>query len=204
MDGPQDSFTPVWRTPLAVMTLAWIGVALGGLLAAWRALELLPPAIAFALAMGIYVVAPVLLLVWAFLTMMRDPVTGWMAPSALLAFAGALVPAWQPLLDYGARLNFEAHRPQYDAIVADGRAGRLLSPAQRPGFWVEEHRDGVVFRYRPARPDRIVFPWSRNAILQAGVRYDARPCRPSARVKCVASGQPLADGYSHYRYLFRP
>jgi hypothetical protein len=203
MDGIGDRFRPVWRTPIAMMLLAWMGLAVGALLGAWRAVEILPPTIAVAMALSIFVAAPAVLLVWAFWTMMRDPVTGWIAPSALLAFGGAMIPAWEPLLDYGARLNFETHRAAYDAIVADGRSGRLRATAAGAS-WVMEDRQGVVFRYRPSRPGRIDFVWSRGAILQAGVRYDAEPCRPTLRMKCLAAGAPLTDGYSHYRYLFRP
>jgi hypothetical protein len=203
MDDPGDSFTPVWRSPLAMVLLAWMVLAIGGILGAWRAMEALPPMMALGLAMGLFVLAPVLLLAWSFWTMMRDPVTGWIAPSALLTFLGAMVPAWGPLLDAGVRLNFETHHAAYDVIVADSRAGRLMRASSSPGGWVEEDRDGLRFRYRGGRPERIDFIWSRNQFLEAGVRYNARPCRPTVRVKCLAAGLPLDNGYSHY-VLLRP
>ncbi|MBL8556936.1 MAG: hypothetical protein JNL41_21875 [Phenylobacterium sp.] len=198
-----DSFTPVWRSPLALMMLAWMGLAIGGILGAWRTIEALPPMIALSVGVGLLLVAPAMLLVWSFWAMMRDPVTGWIAPSALLAFLGGMIPAWGPLLDAGIRLNFESHHAAYDEIVADSRAGRLVKATSSPGGWVEEDRDGLRFRYRGGRPERIDFIWSRNQFMEAGVRYNARPCRPTPRLKCLAAGLPLSDGYSHY-VLLRP
>ena len=64
---------------------------------------------------------------WSFWAMLREPMTGWLAPTILLAFCGAFVPASRPLLDAGAWLNFNAHRPAYDAIVAEAaRRGLIL------------------------------------------------------------------------------
>lgn len=203
MDDLGDSFTPVWRAPLAMVLLAWMAAAVCTVLGAWRILEALPPVMALGVGVGLLVVAPALLLVWSFWTMMRDPVTGWIAPSALLGFLGGMIPAWGPLLDTGIRLNFETHRPAYEAIVADGRAGRLVRATTSPGGWVEEDRDGLKFRYRGGRPERIDFIWSRNDFLEAGVRYNAHPCHPTPQLKCLAAGLPLAEGYSHY-VLLRP
>ncbi|MBL8769817.1 MAG: hypothetical protein JNK30_00420 [Phenylobacterium sp.] len=203
MDNPGDSYTPVWRTPLAMALLAWMGLAIGAIVGVWRGLETLPPGVVLGLAAGLLVACPVLLLIWSFWTMMRDPVTGWIAPSALLAFLGGMVPAWGPLLDAGVRLNFESHRPTYEAVVADAAAGRLARLSAAPGGWVEEDRDGLRFRYRGGRPERIDFIWARNAYIEAGVRYNARPCRPTPRMKCLGAGLPLANGYSHY-VLLRP
>jgi hypothetical protein len=195
-----DEPRPIWRRWVAVALVAWMALAVGGLLMAWRLAEILPPGMVPALGLGVFVAAPSVLMIWSFWTMLRDPMTGWIAPSALFAFAGALVPAWQPLLDAGMRLNFEAHRPTYDSIVAEAKGGRMaLTPD--PSGWIEGDRDGVRFRYNVARPGRVEFLWSRDPLFETGVRYDDAPCTPTPKLKCIARGRLLEGHYFHYWFI---
>ena len=43
--------------------------------------------------------AALTLLVWGFWAMLREPMTGWLAPTLVLAFCGAFIPAFRPLFD---------------------------------------------------------------------------------------------------------
>jgi hypothetical protein len=98
------------------------------------------------------------------------------------------------LSDLGARLNFERHRPAYEAIIADAKAGRLV--ADREGR-VEGRRGDVRFRYRADRPSMVDFAWA-GAPLTSGVRYNESACTPAAGLKCLDRGKPLADRFYHY------
>jgi hypothetical protein len=196
--GEPEDIRPLWRTPLGAALAAWMVVTLGALLGGWRIAETSPSGVLAGLALGLGVGAPAGLLVWSLWAMLRDPVTGWLAPAALLFFLGALVPAWRPLADAGMRMNFDAHRATYDAIVADAKAGRLRPD---PHGWVAGERDGVRFRYRADRPGEVQFAWVRDGLLDAGVRYDEIPCRPTPRLKCLDRGEPIVGRYFHYAQI---
>jgi hypothetical protein len=196
--GEADDTRPLWRTPLAAALAAWMGVTVGALVGAWRIAEAAPAGVLPGLAVGLGVIAPVGLLVWSLWTMLRDPVTGWMAPAALLFFLGAMVPGWRPLADAGMRMNFETHVATYDAIVADAKAGRM-----RPDDygWVRGMRDGVRFRYRADRPGEVEFVWVRDGLIDAGVRYNDIPCTPTRRLKCLDRGERIEGRYFHYAQI---
>jgi hypothetical protein len=197
MGDHAGTIVPIWRTRLALVLAAWMALTVLILLGGWRIAEVAPLGLAAPVVAGLLAVPPIGLLAWGFWHMLREPVTGWIAPSVLLAFCGAMVPASLPLADLGARLNFMAHRPAYDAIVADLRAGRLAG-YREPDGWIAGARDGVRYRYPPGRSDVIDFVWTRARLVDAGVRYDAAPCRPSRQIKCVSAGEPLAGDYYHY------
>lgn len=194
-----EDHRPVWRTPLAAALAGWMTLVLSATFAAWRIAEIAPPGLVAGLALLLGGIAPVGLLVWSLWTMLRDPVTGWMAPAALLFFCGGLIPAERPLADAGMRFNFRAHRPAYEAIVAEAKAGRLRPD---PGGWVEGVRDGVRFRYRADRPGDIEFPWLHETFVRAGVRYNDIPCRPSPTLKCLDRGELIEGRYFHYTSVF--
>jgi hypothetical protein len=143
---------------------------------------------------ALLVLAGVALLAASLWAMMRDPVTGWIAPSAMLFFVGGLGPAFQPLNDWGARLNFERHRPAYEAIIAEAKAGRLVANQQG---WVDGRREHVRFRYRADRPDMVEFAWAKGP-LSSGVRYNEIACTPGIGLKCLDRGRPLEDRFYHY------
>ena len=193
----EEDERPIWRTGLAAALAAWMALVLAALLSVWRLGEVLSFESLLGLGVALFVVAPIALLLLSLLAMLRYPATGWMAPAALLFFAGAMVPAFRPITQQALRLNFAAHRPAYDAIVADAKAGRI---AVKPngGGWIVGERDGVRFRYRADRPGRIEFGWTRGQMFEQGVRYDDAPCRPTPAVRCVDQGEPLDGPYSYY------
>lgn len=185
---------PVWRTWLAPVLAGWMALVVGLTLGAWRLAETTPDAVVAGLLFIAFVPAPLGLLVWSLWTMFRDPTTGWMAPSALLFFCGLMVPAHRPLYEAGARLNFEAHRPAYEEIVADVKSGRL-TPAV--GDWAEGVRGDVRFRYRYNGTGAVEFGWV-DGLVEAGVRYNDVVCRPSRQLRCLDRGRPLGGNYFHY------
>lgn len=192
---------PVWRTPLAVAIAAWMGMSVAMTLGAARLMEVTPDGLAPVLIAAIFVIPPPSLLIWSFWAMVRDPITGWLAPATLMAFCGAFVPMFQPLFDAGVRMNFEARRPAYEGIVADARAGRLVGVANARG-WVVGERGQVRFRYRPSEPGVVDFVWARAYGFRAGVIYDDTPCVARPGYSCLARGEPLDARYAYYQRLF--
>lgn len=198
MGDATETIRPIWRTPLAAVLAAWMAMVIGATLAAGRLMEVMPDGSILALAAAIYLAPAPLLLGWSFWTMLREPMTGWLAPTLLLTFCGGAVPAFGPLLDAGARVNFEARRATYDAIIAEAARSRARGG---PDGAVAGERDGVRYRYRAERPGEIDFPWTRNAAFVEGVRYDNSPCKPAPGRRCADPGRPLAGYYSHYRIV---
>lgn len=199
--GETPYIRPVWRTPLAAVLVAWMALATAATLVAPRLMELTPPAAGPLLIAAVYVIPPPILLVWSFWSMLREPMTGWLAPTVLMAFCGGFVPLAQPLYQTGVRLNFEDRRPVYEAIAAEVRAGTLGGLPSARG-WIVGEREGVRFRYRRADLGMVDFPWTQAYGVRAGVRYDDTPCiaRPGAR--CVDQGEPLAKGFTYYQRVF--
>lgn len=199
--GETPYIRPVWRTPLAAVLVAWMALATAATLVAPRVMELTPPAAGPLLIAAVYVIPPPVLLIWSFWSMLREPMTGWLAPTVLMAFCGGFVPLAQPLYQAGVRLNFEDRRPVYEAIAAEVRAGTLGGLPNARG-WIVGQRDGVRFRYRRADLGMVDFPWSQAYGVRAGVRYDDTPCvaRPGAR--CVDQGEALAKGFTYYQRVF--
>lgn len=173
---------------MAGVLVVWMLSMLAAPLCFGRLLELAPEG-AFPLIAGALLLPAPWLLIWSFWTMQREPLTGWLAPSAMLAFAGGYVPAFMPLLDAGVRLNFQLHRPAYEAIVDEVRAETPAPGAQLSG-WVVEQRDGITFRHRDDRPGVIEFIWRSDNWIEAGVRFNPRPCRASRALRCVNPGDP--------------
>lgn len=196
MGGEGEQPRPIWRTPLALVLLAWIVAVLGATLAAGRLMEMIPPPVLVWAAIGLYLAPIPPLLAWGVWAMLREPMTGWMAPTLLMAFCGGFVPAAKPLFDAGVDLNFIARRPTYDAIVQDARA-----PPPRVGGRVEGERDGVRFRYIVERPGEIAFIWA-DGEAGAGIRYDDTPCVATRTTRCVDRGRRLTREYSFYQRIF--
>lgn len=190
---------PIWRTPLAAVLIAWMAIVVGATLGSSRLLESLPTGALPFLAVGIYLAPLPFLLVWSFWAMMREPVTGWLAPTIVLAFCGGFLPAFRPLFDAGVDLNFTAHRAAYDAIVAQVTTGRHDPDARG---WVEGREYDVRFAYRADRRDVVQFVWSDNTYLPSAVIYDARACGASAGTgarRVVTAYDRRLDG--HYCYV---
>lgn len=199
--GESPYIRPVWRTPLAAALVAWMSLATAAIIAAPRLMEVTPPAAAPVLIATVFLIPLPMLMIWSFWSMMREPMTGWLAPTVLMTFCGAVVPAAPPLYEMGVRLNFEDRRPIYEAIAAEARAGTLGGLPNARG-WILGQREGVRFRYRLTDPGLIDFNWTQSYGFRAGVRYDDSPCvaRPGAR--CIDQGEPLAKGFTYYaRFL---
>lgn len=192
---------PIWRTPLAVAIVAWMAMAVSVTLAAARLMEVTPEGSAPIVVAAIYVIPPPLLLGWSFLAMLREPVTGWLAPTVLMAFVGGFVPLFQPLYQAGVRLNFEQRRPAYEAIVADAKAGRLVGVENRRG-WVTGLSGDIRYRFRPTEPGTVDFIWTRAYGFRAGVLYDDTPCVARKGYSCLSKGEPLDARYSYYARMF--
>lgn len=199
MGDAAGTIRPIWRTPLAAALAGWMLLVIGLTLGAGRLMEVLPGETLMVLAAGAYVAPVPILLAWSFWAMLREPMTAWLAPTILLTFCGAFVPAYGPLLDAGARLNFRAHKPAYEAIVAEAANLRALGG---PDGAVTGVRNGVRFRYRADRPGEIDFVWARNSAFTEGVVYDDTPCVPVPGRSCADRGRPLEGFYSHYRIGF--
>lgn len=201
MGETADHPRPIWRTPLAAALAAWMAGIVGATLAAPAILETAPGAAGPVILAAIFVVPPPVLAVWSFWTLLSDPETGWIAPTVLMSFLGAFVPGFQPLLDAGVRLNFEARRPAYEAIVAETRSGRLVGVAD-PAGWISGESRGVRFRYRPQHPGVVDFVWYRAYGVRVGVRYDDSPCVARPGLSCVAGGEPLDGPFTYYLRVF--
>lgn len=199
--GETPYIRPVWRTGLAAALTAWMALSLAGVLAAARLMEVTPSPVAPLLIVGLYLLPPPALLVWSFWHMMREPVTGWLAPTVLMAFCGTLVPLAPPLYDAGVKLNFEARRPTYEAIAAEVRDGRIGGAPNRRG-WIMGQRDGVRFRFRPADRGVVDFGWAQAYGFKAGVRYDDSPCISRPGALCIDRGERLAERYTYYARFF--
>lgn len=199
MEASPDSIRPIWRKPLATVLAAWMALVIGATLAAGRLMEIVPGEIVLILAVGVFIAPVPILLVWSFWAMLREPMTSWLAPTILLTFCGAVVPAFEPLRDAGARLNFAAHKVTYAAVVDE--AARIRALGDIDGLVIGT-RNGVRYRYRAERPGEIDFEWVRNGTFEEGVRYDDSPCAPQPGRACADRGQPLEGFYSHYRMGF--
>ena len=203
MGEAADSLRPIWRTPLAAALIAWIGLVIGATLASSRLLESLPTGALPFVAVGLYLAPIPILLIWSFWAMLREPMTGWLAPTIVLAFCGGFVPAFRPLFDAGVDLNFAAHRPVYDAIVADVAAGGVASPGGRG--WIQGSQRNIRYGFQPDHRDVVQFVWSDNTYLPAAVVYDARSCgpplpgRPVRRRVITAYDRHLSGHYCYVR-----
>ena len=170
----------------------------GATLASSRLLETLPNGALPFVVVGIYLAPIPFLLAWGFWAMLREPLTGWLAPTIILAFCGGFVPAFRPLFDAGVALNFAAHRPAYEAIVAEVGGGG--DPAARG--WIEGRAGDVRYGYRAEHREVIQFTWSSGAYLPSGVVYDGRACgvaRAVQRRRVISSYDRHLGG--HYCYV---
>lgn len=199
--GETADIRPIWRTPLAAVLLAWMVIAVTATLTAARLMEVVPATVAPFAVIAVYLLPPPILLVWSFWTMLREPMTGWLGPTVLMAFLGAFVPLFPQLYTAGVRMNFQARRPTYEAIAADIRAGTLAGRPTPRGRLVGA-RDGVRFRYRPADPGLIDFVWTDTYGFRAGVRYDDTPCVARPGAVCIDRGEPLAERFTYYARVF--
>lgn len=196
MDG-----TPIWRTRLWPALMAWMGLAVAAPFGVWPLEEQAPLSVVAGTLILLFVVAPAVLLAWSLVHMMREPVSGWICPTLMLAFCGSLVPAARPLADAGLLLNLHAHTSVYERLIGEAKAGRLSG---RPigGGWVEGTRDTIRYRFNPARPGRMEFVWMDSRLYFSGVRYDETPCRPQPGLRCASRGRTIEGLYSYFEGLY--
>ena len=201
MGEATDTMRPIWRTRLAAVLVAWMGLVVGTTLASSRLLEVLPADVLPFVVVSLYLTPIPILLIWAFWSMLREPETGWLAPTVLLAFCGGFVPASRLLFDAGVSLNFAVHRPAYEAIVGDVASGRLAAQPGATG-WTEGQRQSVRYGFLAAHRDVVQFTWSENPYLPSAVVYDARSCgvaRTGARRRIISTYDRHLGG--HYCYV---
>lgn len=165
-----------WRTRLALVLLAWMGLSLIVTLGWGRLAELAPwlPALAISTLVGL----PVLpLLIWCIIAVLRQPRLLWPAPVLVVVFGVVFVLAFERLMLAGTYLNFLSHRDAYRSIVADHKAGRL--PPASPGRLVEGRRHGVKYALSSVNTSAIdvLFDWG-NTYGFSGVIYSESSCPP--------------------------
>ncbi len=199
MGDAAEANSPIWRTPLATALAGWMLLVIGMAVGAGRLIEVVPGEALVILALSAVVLPVPGLLAWSFWVMLREPMTGWVAPTLLLAFCGGMVPAGGPLLDLGVRLNFIAHRPTYEAVIAEAAQPDVLKGSAGV---VSGERNGVRYAYHADRPGEIDFVWTQNEVFSEGIRYDNTPCRPSRERMCADQGKTLEGYFSHYRSGF--
>jgi hypothetical protein len=199
MGDVAEAIRPIWRTPLAAVLGGWMAIVIGATLSSGRLMEIVPGEALPVLAVAVYAAPLPILLGWSIWAMLREPTTAWLAPTIFLAFCGAFVPAFGPLLEIGTRLNFESRRAVYDAIVAEAVRTRALGG---PDGAVTGVRDGVRYRFRADRPGEIDFIWTRSGAFAEGILYDSSPCLGRPGMLCADRGELLDGFYSHYRYIF--
>jgi hypothetical protein len=201
MGEAADTIRPIWRTRLAAALVAWMGLVVGATLASSRLLEVLPADVLPFAAVSLYITPIPIFLVWGFWAMLREPLTGWVAPTVVLAFCGAFVPAAKPLFDAGVALNFAARRPAYEAIVDDVVSGRLAAAPAEIG-WTQGQRGEIRYAFQSSHRDLVQFIWSENPYLPSAVIYDAKSCgvpRPGQRRRIISSYDRHLGG--HYCYV---
>lgn len=177
-------------SPVMRVTSLWMVMALLFAVGITRLEELAPyPLLFLALAL-IFGVAPLALFGWALTLRRHKRSRALMVGGTVLLTVLCLVAGSGWLLKTSAKINFQAHREDYDAVVRDIRT-RFPRGHGATGV-IEGESHGVRFIYDPRRPDRVEFPWTINPVFQQGVIYDAKPCTGD---KCP--GDVLAPNYEH-------
>ena len=188
-DGTRMSEDRGPSSPAVAATSVWMVVAIALALGVTRLEEIAPYPVLFLLLAAVYGVAPPALLAWAFA--LRRPkrrhamlVGGSVLLVSVLLVAGA---GW--FLRMSARLNFEMHKPDYDAVVLDALHGRLRGKLDRAGR-LHGVSHGVRFIYDTRRPGHVEFPLTINPVFTDRVEFDVRPCTGK-----TCPGEPLGANY---------
>ena len=202
MGETADTIRPVWRTRLAAALVAWMGLILGTTLASSRLLEVVSGHVLPYLAAALYIAPIPVFLAWGFWAMLREPMTGWLAPTIMLTFCGAFIAGFPQLFGAGVMLNFLAHRPTYDAIVADVATGAIGGDRAQRG-WIQARQGRVRYAFQAGHRGLVQFVWSEQDYLPAAVVYDAKACgvapRPGARRRVITTYDRHLGG--HYCYV---
>lgn len=165
------------RTMFGRTLLAWLLVSPVFLLFSATIEGLLPERVFGAIFMAL-AAAPLALLTAGLALWIRRRAT-WRAPAGVLAAAAVVVASALPLGYASVRLNFLIHKPIYDSVVRDAKAGRPIGALQPDGSR-RGVRHGVQYDIRPVRPVVVYFQWKTAALTIRMVEYHERPtvCPP--------------------------
>jgi hypothetical protein len=181
----------VQRRPFTAAVVLW---ALGGVLfwlASSRIIEQLPDPLFTAALVTVFVGAPLALIIWGGLRAARDPVA-WVAVPVVVMLALGLGFSGFPLSQVSVRLNFMAHKAEYDALDGDvDRFGALRG-----------RRGQVRYVVKSQAPLVIDFPWGAAGAVWQAVTYSERTCSPTAQVRCLSPGEELAPNYYFLQAIF--
>lgn len=155
-----------WRSKFGRALSIWIITALAFELSVSRIVEVLGKGMAL-LWLGVLVVAPLALTVWA-LARVTDRTGTWSAVGAVVVTWIAVLMAAFPLHRASVQLNFWSHRAAYDAVVADMKAGRLEQGSGR--------RHGVKYDAPWMTGNDVGFAWFWEYDIGEGVMYDEEAC----------------------------
>lgn len=166
-----------WRTRLALVLLAWMGLSLIVTLG-WGRLAELSPWLPAPLFLSVVVLPALPLLIWSFWAVARRPRSLWPAPILVVVFGVVFVLTFERLMLAGTYLNFLSHRDAYRSIVADHKAGRL--PPASAGRLVEGRKHGVKYALDSVNTSAIdvLFDWG-NSYGFSGVIYSESSCSPT-------------------------
>jgi|GEM_PF-6302795 len=190
------------RTTFGRTLLAWLLVSPVFLLFSATIEGLLPEPV-FAATFMALAAAPLALLA-AGVTLWIRRRTTWRAPAGVLAAVAVVVALALPLGYASIRLNFLIHKPIYDSVVRDAKAGRPIGALQPDGSR-RGVRHGVRYDIRPVRPVVVHFQWKTAALTIRMVEYHERPtvCPPKPPPDAIGAEPAtlcvewpsLGDGY---------
>lgn len=150
-----------WR-PLFVWILATLTITLAGP----RLAEWLPSVALGVLIVLFYGAWPLALAGWSLWR------RHWLAALGVVLAGVGLTYGMFGVALAGCYLNFLAHKPAYDRIVDDAKAGNLSGRATVYGL--RGRRSGVEFIVEA--PSAVTFPWSHDQGSFLGITYDEAKC----------------------------
>lgn len=157
------------------MLLAWMSLCLLTSLAFVVLLDLVRYEIYPWLIAAVYLGGGGLLFAACAVAAVRAPQRWWPASVALLTFCVAIVPLTAPLAYAGVWLNFQLHKPAYEAVITDWKAGRLPNPPDARGC-VHGSAHGVEYSSFECTRPQLAFPWGDDPASLTGVMYDEEDC----------------------------
>ncbi|WP_296596519.1 hypothetical protein [Phenylobacterium sp.] len=190
------------RTIFGRVLASWLAVGAAFLLLSATIEGLLPERV-FGAIFGALAAAPLALLAAGLGLWIRRRAT-WRAPAGVLAAVAVVAAAALPLSYASVRLNFWIHKPIYDSVVRDAKAGRPIGALQQDGSR-RGVRHGVQYDIRPVRPVVVYFQWKTGAMTVRMVEYHEHPtvCPPKPPPDAVGAEPAtlcvewpsLGDGY---------
>lgn len=201
MGEPTPPGRKFWHTTFAKALGLWLMLAMIGMLTLIPLFEMigyLPYKLLLA-AMGL---GALVLIGWSVWRFARRPRSGWVSPIAVVATAAIYVALVVPVANAGLFLNFLRHKPGYDKIVADAKAGRLRDLRTVDGMVVGV-RHGERFQLARERPLLVHFEgWWAGDYDVFEIYYDEENCpgrnggRPTRAAGRDGEPQMLMLGYT--------